>query len=188
MRRVLKRFPVIFLSGLGIWLIGAAFLIASGSRERVEPADLAVVLGNEVYPNGEPSPQLKVRLDRAFELYQRGLFPKILVSGGVETNGGDEAKGMQNDLVKRGIPLDAVLLDNAGVNTKATAQNTARIAKQNGWTRILIISHCYHLPRCRLLFERAGIKDPLSSYPRVLRWQDFLGISREMVAYPAYLF
>jgi hypothetical protein len=35
---------------------------------------------------------------------------------------------------------------------------------------------------------KAGIKDPLSSYPRVIRWQDFLGISREMLAYPAYLF
>ena len=188
MRRLLKRIPVILLSGLGIWLVGAGLLITSGARERVEPADLAVVLGNEVYPTGEPSPQLKVRLDRAFELYTQGLFPKILVSGGVETNGVDEAKGMQRDLIKRGVPADAVLLDSGGVNTRATAHNAAAIAKQNGWTRILIISHCYHLPRCRLAFARAGTKEPLSAYPRGVRWQDFVGISREMLAYPAYLF
>jgi uncharacterized SAM-binding protein YcdF (DUF218 family) len=188
MKWLLKRFPIFLVSGVVIWLVGATLLIAGGMRERIEPADLAVVLGNEVYPSGEPSPQLKVRLDRTFELYRQGLFSKILVSGGIEENGVDEALGMQRNLIKRGIPSTAILLDKAGNNTRATARNAAAIAKQNGWTRILIISHCYHLPRCRLAFARAGIQEPLSSYPRVVRWQDFVGISREMLAYPAYLF
>jgi DUF218 domain. len=57
-----------------LWLIAALILIINGLNERVQPADVAVVLGNEVYLSGEPSPQLKARLDRAVDLFRQRFF------------------------------------------------------------------------------------------------------------------
>src|SRR3979411_568420 len=89
MRKLLRWLTIFVLSLIALRLIAALILIINGLKERIEPADVAVVLGNEVYLNGEPSPQLKARLDRAVELFRQHLFPQIVVSGGIETNGID---------------------------------------------------------------------------------------------------
>jgi vancomycin permeability regulator SanA len=83
MRKLLRWLTISVLSLIALWLIAALILIINGLKERVEPADVAVVLGNEVYLNGEPSPQLEARLDRAVELFRQRLFPQIVVSGGI---------------------------------------------------------------------------------------------------------
>ena len=61
---------------------GIVALLVAGLHDEIHSADLAVVPGNTVYANGTPSARLAARLDRALELYQQGLFPLILVSGG----------------------------------------------------------------------------------------------------------
>ena len=50
-------------------------------RDDIHEADVAVVLGNTVNPDGTPSRRLAARLDLAVDLYQRGLFRNVLVSG-----------------------------------------------------------------------------------------------------------
>jgi vancomycin permeability regulator SanA len=163
-------------------------LIINGLKERIEPADVAVVLGNEVYLNGEPSPQLKARLDRAVELFRQHLFPQIVVSGGIETNGIDETLAMRQYLMRQGVPAEAIFLDPRGSDTMDTAEDTVALMNQQGWKRIIIISQYFHLPRCQLAFRKAGIKHVLVSYARFFSWRDLWAITRELVAYPVYCF
>jgi vancomycin permeability regulator SanA len=120
----------------------------------VEPTDVAVVLGNEVYLNGEPSPQLEARLDRAVELFRQRLFPQIVVSGGIETNGTDESLAMRQYLMMQVVPAEAIFLDPRGSDTMDTAEDTVALRNQQGWKRIMIISRYFHLPRCRLAFRK----------------------------------
>ena len=187
--RKLLHWLSILVAGLAIlWSIAALILISNGLRERVEPADVAVILGNEVYLNGEPSPQLKARLDRAIELFRQHLYPQMVVSGAIETNGTDESLAMRQYLINQGIPANAILLDPRGFDTMNTAEDTAALMNQHGWRRVMVISQYFHLPRCQLAFRKAGIEHVLVSYPRFFSWRDLWAITRELVAYPVYWF
>src|SRR4051812_31847525 len=56
--------------------------------------------------------------DEAYSLWQRGLFKHLIISGGM-TMGHivDEASLIGEELLKRGIPKDIILLENAAMNT-----------------------------------------------------------------------
>src|SRR5213595_3032223 len=72
---------VLLVLGWGVVVVAVA---VSGAREQAATADAIAVLGAAQY-NGRPSPVFKARLDHAAALYQRGLAPVILVTGGVGT-------------------------------------------------------------------------------------------------------
>jgi uncharacterized SAM-binding protein YcdF (DUF218 family) len=114
------------------------------------------------------------------------MFPTVVVSGGIETNGTDEAIAMRRYLIGHGVPAAAIILDPRGADTMATAENTVDLMNQHGWMRIMVISQYFHLPRCRLAFKKAGIKHVLVSYPRFFSWRDLWAITRELAAYPVY--
>jgi len=86
MVRVLLRWgPVLalWLAALAVLYLGITYVqvwIASGADEAREGADAAVVLGAAQY-DGEPSPVLAARLDRAFELYDAELVAVIVTTG-----------------------------------------------------------------------------------------------------------
>ena len=63
-----------------------------GSRDDSRPADAIVVLGAAQY-NGRPSPLFQARLDHAIQLYDDGIAPILIVTGG---------KGLAGDVVVRG--------------------------------------------------------------------------------------
>ena len=60
---------------------GALGSRAGGAVCSGPPADLLVVMGAAQY-DGEPSPAFARRLERAFELFDLGCAPQILVTGG----------------------------------------------------------------------------------------------------------
>ena len=49
-----------------------------------------------------------------------------------------------------------VIVDTGGLNTQATVKNTDAIFQQLHASRILVVSHFYHLPRIKLAYQRAG--------------------------------
>ena len=111
---LLFRVPILCLS---LVLLGCLVLAAKGFREDVFTADAAVVLGNQVFPDGTPSARLAARLDRAVRLYREGACPMIIVSGGVGKEGVDEAVAMAEYLFRHGLPQQSVVIDSSGFNT-----------------------------------------------------------------------
>ena len=57
-------------------------VLLTGRRDEARPVDAIVVLGAAQY-EGRPSPVLRARLDHALDLYQRGLAPVVIVTGGI---------------------------------------------------------------------------------------------------------
>ena len=51
-----------------------------------------------------------------------------------------------------------MLLDEAGVDTASTVQNSARLARAKEIGSALVVSHYYHEPRLKMLFDRAGMR------------------------------
>jgi vancomycin permeability regulator SanA len=174
----------IFLGFAGLLYLVA--IVASGLSAKPVPSDIAVVLGNEVLANGEPSMRLRARLDCAASLYRKGVAPLILVSGGRGKSGFDEATVMKEYLRSQGIPAGNILTDSHGVNTMMTALNTAELARAKHFSRILIVTQYFHIPRTLLAFRRAGLLSLSSDYPRYYEWLDPLAIVREGVALPVY--
>ena len=96
--------PIIVTAALGagalsVYLIALA---AVGLGARARSAQLIVVPGNLVGSDGRPSPRLRARLDAALAAWRSGLAPRILVSGGVEPGGRNEAAAMARYLTARG--------------------------------------------------------------------------------------
>jgi len=141
-------------------LLVVAFPLAQtiffGMTDYRAPADVAVVLGARVYDNGSLSPSLDERVRTGVDLYQTGEVSALLMSGGIGANGVDESVAMKRRAVELGVPGDAVLLDNQGVNTDATVADTRRIMRERGWDDVLVVSHFYHLPRIKLAFRVVG--------------------------------
>ncbi len=173
--------------GLGLLLTAyvAAFL-AFALVPRVGAADLAVVLGNEVLADGQPSARLAARLDCAVAAYRRGLVPRVLVSGGVGASGFSEAVVMRAYLVRAGVPEAAVLMDEDGVNTAATVRHTVAVMDRLHVRRVLVVTQWFHVPRCVLGLRRAGVGKVFAIYPRFVEWRDLYSTGRELVAVITY--
>jgi uncharacterized SAM-binding protein YcdF (DUF218 family) len=147
-----------------LFVLSALVLVVSGLNDDVHKANVAVVLGNQVKPDGQPSNRLKARLDKTVQLFKKGLFPNVIVSGGVGVEGFDEAVVMKQYLLSQGLPNDHIYLDSKGVTTYLTAKNSTQLMKNNEWTSVLVISQYFHVPRTRLSFEQFGISPVYSTH------------------------
>jgi uncharacterized SAM-binding protein YcdF (DUF218 family) len=109
-----------------------------------------------------------------------------MVSGGVGKSGFDEATVMAHYLAAQGVQAGDILTDSKGVNTMATALNTAAIAQEKHVARILIVTQYYHIPRTVMAFRKAGLYQLSADYPRYVEALDLFAILREAIALPVY--
>ncbi|MDI2090469.1 YdcF family protein [Commensalibacter oyaizuii] len=163
-------------------------VIVCGLRNNTFNADLIVVLGNKVFPDGDPSEALVARLNEAIRIYDDGYAPYILVSGGTGIEGHDESVVMKQYLIDHGIPEKNIINDGKGVNTRATAQNTAIYMNDHHMKCAIVISQYYHIARIKLAFNMAGVKCLGNAAPFYFTWEDFVKVPREMMGYVFYYF
>ena len=126
--------------------VGVTFAqVWSASRQdHAQPAQAIIVLGAAQY-NGTPSPALASRLDHAIDLYQRGMAPLIVVTGGRQP--GDaftEAEASANYLADHGIPGGAVERETTSTNSYDELAATARFLKARGITDVVLVSDPFH--------------------------------------------
>jgi vancomycin permeability regulator SanA len=133
-----------------------AQMLFFGKTDYRRPADIAVVLGARVYADGRPSDALADRVRTACNLYRNGTVKKLLFSGGPGDGSIHETEGMKRMAIQLGVKPDDILLDAHGVNTQATVKNSEALFQQLHASRILVVSHFYHLPRIKLAYHREG--------------------------------
>src|SRR5213079_2027276 len=139
-RRALSGF---FLAGLLLGVGWAAVVVAvavHAARDQATNADAIVVLGAAQY-NGRPSPVFRARLDHAAALYQRGLAPTVLVTGGVGVRDSlNEANVGRDYLVRLGIPDNAVVPLVGGHDTFTSIDQVKRWFDGRDSRRVLLVS------------------------------------------------
>jgi uncharacterized SAM-binding protein YcdF (DUF218 family) len=126
-------------------------------------------------------------LEAALALYQRQRGSVVMVSGGIDpVDGRNEALGMRDWLLARGVPLGSVITDALGDNTRASAEHAQAWLSTHGELTAIVVSQFYHLPRARLALRQAGAEDGGGDYPR--RWfvRDIYSTLREVPGYLAY--
>lgn len=187
-RKRTKRF--LLLTALPVALaftLAATLIVADGLTDEIHAADVAIVPGNTVETDGRPSARLGARLDQTVALYRQGLFPNVIVSGGVGREGFDEAEVMKRYLVEQGVPERSIHVDSGGATTRLTARNASRMMRENGWQSALVVTQYFHVPRMRLAMKRSGVAPVFSAHSQYFERRDVYSIPREVVGYGAYL-
>lgn len=184
MRLLIRSLIAIFVTGI----LGCGLIVADGLIDDIEQADAAIVLGSKVMPDGRPSARLQARLDRAADLYRAGIVRVVIVSGGTGVEGFSEGRVMASALEGAGLPAEAIIVDEAGNTTRATAENGARIMKARGLVSALVVTQYFHVTRSRLALEQAGISPVHSAHADFFELRDLYSIPREAIALPAYWF
>jgi vancomycin permeability regulator SanA len=147
-------------------LLTAGFLLGQmallGQTDYRRPVDAVVVLGARAMADGRPSDMLLDRVQTGIELYRKGYAKTLIMSGGPGDGAWHEAQVMRRLAVEAGVPESSIVMDFDGLNTTSSAKNTAALLKLDTSLsapagKVIVVSHGYHLPRARLLFERAGV-------------------------------
>ena len=186
LRPIFKR-PIVLLGSLAsLGFVPILLLLFDGLTDSAEPSDVIIVLGNEVLDGGVPSDRLAARLDKAAELFAEDFAPHVVVSGGTGPNGFDEAAAMMQYLVDAGIPGTAITPDPLGVNTRATAINTAELMANRGWDSAIVVSQWFHISRTRLAHKQEGIENVSTASADYFELRDLLSVIREVPAYISY--
>lgn len=170
-----------------VFALQAFGIAADGLLDAPAPADVAVVLGTTVHPDGRLSTRLESRVAAALALYEAGTVRRILVSGATGIEGVNEAEAMADWLVARGVPRRHVLVDGEGWNTRATARNTRALLDREGLSTVLAVTSYYHLPRTVYALETEGV-DVVGTRRAPLLWEprELWSIAREVPATYAY--
>ncbi|WP_338835047.1 YdcF family protein [Neomoorella humiferrea] len=145
------------------WLPFAARWLMVGDKD-LHPADVIIVLSGE---QGE-------RVATGVKLYQEGLAPRLLMTGGpVEWNVA-AADIMAEQAKFLGVPEKDIVLEKRATSTYENALYSLGILKKNGWHSAIVVTSPYHLRRTRLAFNNAfrgsGIR--LSFYGAEEPWLD----------------
>jgi uncharacterized SAM-binding protein YcdF (DUF218 family) len=145
-------------------------------------ADAIVVLGGGSYEwtsdaDVDPDDLVNSRLASGARAWLAGRAPIIILSGGRGRPGHTEADLMADAIGKLGIPASALLLERNSRNTRDNAAFTARLAREHGVHRILLVTSSLHMPRASLLFRDEGVRvipvsvpEPESTRSGIRRW------------------
>jgi SanA protein len=159
-RRALVRIAVGGTVALALLVATANVIVLLGAKgttadPAAEPhAQVALVLGAGLNPDGRPSAMLEDRLRAAVALYRDGRVDRILASGDHGRPGYDEPNAMRHELVRLGVPDADVFTDHAGF---ATLDSVVRAKKVFDVKSAIVVTQGFHLPRALWLARRAGL-------------------------------
>jgi len=147
--------------------------LAPSSNTSLTRFDAIIVLGSPADADGNPTPAMLARVTEAVHEYQRGIAPRLILSGAAAHNQFVEARVMARAAHAQGIPESAISVEPEAMDTIHNACYSARIMKAHGWRSAEVISEALHLPRAGLIFSRLPIEwrmhaaPPLSPEPAV---------------------
>jgi len=170
-----------------LWLAVTCLRIArEASRQEIHPADAIIVFGAAEY-SGRPSPVYRARLDHAFDLFQQGVAPVVITTGGAAADPSYSEGGVGHDyLMHRGIPDSSLIAETQGSDTAQSAQRIGVIMRANHMHSCIAVSDAYHVFRIRKLLEHERLQVYVSPRPDSRphsRWQRVEAILREAASY-----
>jgi SanA protein len=140
--------------GSNVYILLSAEGESTGSVAEVPHAQVAIVPGALVQPDGRMSTMLADRVHRALALWRAGKVDRILVSGDHGTWRYDEPDTMRKALVAAGVPPRYVFEDHAGFDTWATMVRARSIF---GVRSAVVVTQGFHMPRALFLADAVGI-------------------------------
>jgi len=166
-KRVRRTCYVVFGLLFAYYVVNLIQVWRVGESDQARPVDAIVVMGAAQY-DGRPSDVLAARLDHVVELWNEGLAPLVVTTGG--NRPGDrftEAEASADYLVDRGVPA-GVIVQVTGATSYDELVATRDVLKGRGLQRVLLVSDRYHSLRIRLVAQELGLTayvSPTTSSP-----------------------
>ena len=156
--RHLVRLGVAILVGTALIAAVTAFRIwDQGARDETRTADAIVVLGAAQY-DGRPSQIFEARLSHAVDLYEEGIAPVLVVTGGkAEGDRTTEAAAAKAYALGRGVPEDAILSEDHGRTTLDSLESVADLMRARGLASAVFVSDRTHMLRVLRIATDVGI-------------------------------
>lgn len=128
----------------------------------VKNAGAIVVLGASQW-NGQPSPVFQARLDRAYDLYEKGVSRKIILTGGIGKGESiSEAKAGKLYLLERGTQEEDILMEEIGKTSRQSLDQVKLILKENNLSTIILVSDSFHMMRLKKMAGDLNIETYVS--------------------------
>jgi len=143
------------LAALAAWLAERNLERSGAARIVADPAglpaiDAGLVLGAApIGPEGGPNRYFEYRLDAATLLWRAGKVRFLILSGSP-----GEPAAMRAGLLARGVPADALRLDDSGDRTRESILRARRVF---GADRVIVVSQRFHLARALFLARADGL-------------------------------
>lgn len=126
-------------------------------RDEATAAEAIIVLGAAQY-DGVPSPVLRARLDHALGLYERGIAPLIVVTGGRrEGDRFTEATAAATYLHQHDVPDEAILRETTGRSSWESLAAASRFLAARDIDRVVLVSDPYHCERIGRIASELGL-------------------------------
>ena len=141
---MIRRLLLILAVLVGLWLVACAFLFVWPRAEATPPnhADAVVVLSG-----GQDR-----RLDPALDLVRDGVAPNLVISS--PTRGKwPQARALCGG-AKKVAGVRVICFQPSPYSTQGEARAIAKLARDRGWSRVVVVTSTFHATRARMLFER----------------------------------
>jgi uncharacterized SAM-binding protein YcdF (DUF218 family) len=136
----------------------AVYVYNYGQADHSARADVIVILGGGTEEDGSASPATTRRVIHAAALYQRGLAPWVLCTGGYTGNHPQsEARACANLAQQAGVPATAILMEENSGSTEENAIETRKVMDTRNLKTALVVSDNFHLYRAEMLFHVYGM-------------------------------
>lgn len=120
--------------------------------------DAGTVLGAAVWGGNRPSPVLRERINKGYELYSYGIIKYIILTGGGSPGEMTEAEVSKNELLKKGVNEKSIFIENKSNSTLEQIHYlNNNLYKKNNWKEIIIISDNFHLLRTKQICRFFGV-------------------------------
>ena len=185
-----RLWPLLLTAVVGALLlffgITGSRIVRAAAAVPAKKTDVIVIFGAAEYA-GRPSPVYKARLDHGYELFQKGMAPVVITTGGAGQDPDFSEGGVgRSYLLRRGVPEQALIEETQGSDTAQSAERVANIMRANGMHSCIAVSDAYHVFRIRALLEYEGVQVELAprpeSRPHPL-WERFEAVMREAASY-----
>ncbi len=132
--------------------------LAPASNTHLTRFDAIIVLGSPADGDGNPSPTQLARVTEGVHEYERGVAPRLILTGGPAHNRFVEAQVMARTAHAEGIPDSAIVIEDRAMSTVQNACYSTRIMEEHGWRSAEVVSSASHLQRAGLIFSRLPVE------------------------------
>lgn len=132
-------------------------LMYQAQEDPLPNSDVPILVLGAGLINGEPSPTLKRRLNKAYELYQQNPTT-IVTSGGVDYNEEiSEGEAMKRYLVSLGVDPEDVIVEDKSTSTHENFLfSKDLLAPFEVNPEIIVVTNDFHMFRAKMIGGRAG--------------------------------
>jgi uncharacterized SAM-binding protein YcdF (DUF218 family) len=152
------------VAALTIWGIFTRALAPQENTARGR-FDALIVMGTPADADGNPSPNQLASVTEAVREYERGVAPRLILTGGRTGHGYVEAQVMARTAEALGVPGSSIFEEPQARDTIQNACYSVRIMQAHGWRSAEVVSIPSHMQRAGLIFSREPLEWRMHAAP-----------------------